>query len=142
MGIVIMVCKESEKFMKQCREMTPEIFRNNLLSALSEMDIGNNEPVFKIIRVEKKDAYSDNYGSVFDMVILSEHNIKDRILLLDDVVDLLTNLSPYVPTQVKIKKGCEHDGKIELELYTSTRVCRPSQLANIDTGHPPFKVID
>ncbi|MCR5168013.1 MAG: hypothetical protein K6C13_12500 [Oscillospiraceae bacterium] len=96
--------------------MTPEIFRNNLLSALAEIDIGNNEPVFKIIRVEMKNAYSDNYGSVFDMVILSEHNIKDRILLLDDVVDLLTNLSPYVPTQVKIKKGCEHDGKIELEL--------------------------
>ncbi len=128
--------------MKKCREMTPEIFRNNLLSALAEMDIGINEPLFRIIRVEKKDSCSDNYGSVFDMIVLSEHNIKDKLLSLDEVVSLLSGLSPYVPTQVKIKKGCENDGRVEIELYTSTRVCRPSQLANIDTGHPPFKVIE
>ncbi|MBP1536003.1 MAG: hypothetical protein IK999_18070 [Ruminococcus sp.] len=128
--------------MKKCREMTPEIFRNNLLSALAEMDIGSYEPLFRIIRVEKKDVCSDNYGDVFDMIVLSEQNIKDRLLSLDDVVYLLSGLTPYFPTQIKIKKVCEHDGRVELELYTSTRVCRPSQLANIDTGHPPFKVIE
>ena len=45
------------------------------------------------------------------------------------------------PRTLRLKKACENDGRVEIELYTSTRVCRPSQLANIDTGHPPFKVI-
>ena len=59
--------------MKKCREMTPDIFRNNLLSALAEMDIGSYEPLFRIIRVEKKDVCSDNYGDVFDMIVAVQH---------------------------------------------------------------------
>ena len=32
-------------------------------------------------------------------------NIKERLLSLDEVVSLLSVLSPYVPTHVKIKKS-------------------------------------
>lgn len=126
--------------MKKFREMNKDIFRDNLLKTLSEFKY-DGKPKFKII--PKYDPNKIPYGDddYFRLVILGDDNIGGKILSLNDTVEVLACMSPFAPTQIKVRYIDEQDGVAVFELETSTRVRKPSQLANIDTGHPPFKAI-
>ena len=81
------------------------------------------------------------YDDMFRLTVLSDENIGGKIISLNDIVEVLSCMSPLVPTQIKVRALGEIDNKTVFELLTSTRIRKPSQLANIDTGHPPFKAI-
>lgn len=126
--------------MKKSKEMNEVIFRNNLLETLNEFDYKAN-PKFKITPVYDPNKLPSGDDDYFRLVILGEDNIGGKILSLDDTVDVLSCCSPYVPTQIKVLFHGDKDGISLFELLTSTRIRKPSQLANIETGHPPFKAI-
>ena len=125
--------------MKKLREMNKEIFRNNLIATLNEFSY-TATPKFKITPVydPNKLPSGDDY---FRLVILGEDNIGGKILSLNDTVEVLSCCSPYVPTQIKVLYHGDKDGISLFGLLRSTRIRKPSQLANIETGHPPFKAI-
>jgi hypothetical protein len=126
--------------MKQSRKMNEEIFKNNLMATINEFDY-HATPKFKITPVydSNKMPYGDD--DCFRLVVLGEDNIGGKILSLNDTVEVLSCFSPHVPTQIKVVYHGDKDGISLFELLTSTRVRKPSQLANIDTGQPPFKAI-
>lgn len=85
---------------------------------------------------------SNGKDDMFQMIALSDNNIKDRLLKFENVVEILSCMSPHVPTQIKVKVSeLSSEQNIVFDLITSTRIRKPSELANIETGHPPFKVI-
>jgi hypothetical protein len=126
--------------MKQSREMSEEIFRNNLVTTINEFDY-NATPKFKITPVYDSSKMPNGDDDYFRLVVLSDDNIGGKILSLNDTVEVLSCFSPLVPTQIKVIYHGDKDGISLFELLTSTRIRKPSQLANIDTGHPPFKSI-
>ena len=126
--------------MKVSREMNKEIFKNNLLATLSEFEY-NATPKFKITPMNDTNKGSCGDDDFFRLVILNEDNIGGKNLSLDDTVEVLACFSPHVPTQIKVKYLGDEDRISLFELETSTRIRKPSQLANIDTGHPPFKAV-
>ena len=85
---------------------------------------------------------SNGKDDMFQMIALSDNNIKDRLLKFENVGVILSCMSPHVPTQIKVKVSeLSSEQNIVFDLITSTRIRKPSELANIETGHPPFKVI-
>ncbi len=127
--------------MKQCREMNTAIFRANLLATLIELGYDGDAPYFRITPVYDQSKAPCMYDDMFRLEVLGEENIGGKIIPLDDTVEVLSCMSPLVPTQIKVKYLGKIENKTVFELLTSTRIRKPSQLANIDTGHPPFKAI-
>ncbi len=77
--------------------------------------------------------------SVFRMVILSDDNIGNKTIGYEDTVDVLTMFSPHFPTKVVISKEPKED-EIVFIVDCSTRVRKPSAIANIENGYSPFTV--
>ena len=127
--------------MKPFREMNADIFRANLIATLSELGYTGSNPYFKITPVYIPDKMPYMYDDMFRLTVLSDENIGGKIIPLNDTVEVLSCMSPLVPTQIKVRALGEIDNKMVFELLTSTRIRKPSQLANIETGHPPFKAI-
>ena len=126
--------------MKMLKEMNEVIFKNNLLATLNEFDY-TATPKFKITPVYNPNKLPSGGDDYFRLVILGEDNIGGKILSLNDTVEVLSCCSPHVPTQIKVIYHGDKDGISLFELLTSTRIRKPSQLANIETGHPPFKAV-
>ena len=126
--------------MKMLKGMNEVIFKNNLLATLDEFDY-NATPKFKITPVYDSNKLPSGDDDYFRLVILGEDNIGEKILSLNDTVEVLSCCSPHVPTQIKVIYHGDKDGISLFELLTSTRIRKPSQLANIETGHPPFKAV-
>ena len=126
--------------MKISKEMNEVIFRNNLLATLNEFDYSAT-PKFKITPVYDPNRLPCGDDDYFRLVILGEDNIGEKILSLNDTVEVLSCCSPHVPTQIKVIYHGDKDGISLFELLTSTRIRKPSQLANIETGHSPFKAV-
>ncbi len=127
--------------MKQCREMNAPIFRANLLTTLSELGYNGEDPYFRITPVYDPTKSPCMYDDMFRLEVLGEENIGGKTISLEDTVEVLSCMAPLVPTQIKVKYLGVVENKTVFELLTSTRIRKPSQLANIDTGHPPFKAI-
>lgn len=128
--------------MKMFTTMTPEIFSSNLEKALSELHCSSSCARFRIIPEYDEHKSSNGKDDMFQMIALSDNNIKDRLLKFENVVEILSCMSPHVPTQIKVKVSeLSSEQNIVFDLITSTRIRKPSELANIETGHPPFKVI-
>ena len=127
--------------MKPFREMNADIFRANLIATLLELGYTGSNPYFKITPVYIQDKMPYMYDDMFRLTVLSDENIGRKIISLNDTVEVISCMSPLVPTQIKVKALGEIDNQTVFELLTSTRIRKPSQLANIDTGHPPFKAI-
>lgn len=83
-----------------------------------------------------------NYNSKDDfmrLIYFSEKNIKDRVFNIGDVVKLFSGLSPLYPMWIEVSV---YDKRMKvIELRHSLRFRRPSQIQNVDTGHPPFIVV-
>lgn len=73
------------------------------------------------------------------LIYFSEKNIKNREFNMEDAVNLFSGLSPLYPMWINVSIY-DKESKI-IELRHSLRFRRPSQIQNVDTGHPPFKVV-
>lgn len=126
--------------MKPFKEFNEEVFRTNLLSVLSEFNY-NGTPKFIITPAYNPNIMPNGEDDYFRLVILGKENIAGKILSLETTTEVLSCFKPLCPTQIKVKFIEEKDGVSMFELLTSTRVRKPSQVANIETGHPPFKAV-
>lgn len=133
------------KSMKKVREMNKTIFRNNLLMAMNEImgdiSIDEKDIRFKIVPVYEKNKSFNGLDNVMRLVLLSEKNIGNRLLTLEETVKLVACNVPFVPIWINISLNRRENEKIIFNFETSLRLRKPSLLRNADTGHAPFKAL-
>lgn len=127
------------------KEMNKEIFRQNMLMSISEVLVSQsfNEEDLKIaikpVHEEGKPLLAKD--DIMRLILLSDKNIKDRRLNVKQAVDLLASFEPFVPIWINVSLERIEEGKIYILLESSLRCRKPSELRNIESGHPPFKSI-
>lgn len=131
--------------MEKQKEMNKTIFHDNLIMTIYEIiDINSVDEKnirFKIIPIYEKDKSFNGTDDLMRLVALSEKNIGNRLLNVEEVVNLVACKSPFVPIWINISLNRMDGDKIIFNCETSLRFRKPSQLRNVETGHPPFKAI-
>lgn len=131
--------------MEKVREMNKYIFHNNLIMTIYEiMGIGNvdeSKVRFKIFPVYEKGKLLNGTDNAMRLVALSEKNIGNRLLTVEETVKLVACKSPLVPIWINVSFNRVDGEKIIFNFETSLRFRKPSLLRNAETGHPPFKAI-
>ena len=135
--------------MKQMREMNKSIFYNNLMMTIYEIiDVKNIDKKIdekniriRIVPVYEKDKSFNGTDDLMRLVLLSEENIGNRLLTVEETVNLVAWKSPCVPLWINISLN-GFDGEIYIfNFETSLRLRKPSLLRNVETGHAPFRAI-
>lgn len=131
--------------MEKTRKMDKEIFHDNLIMTITEIVQANKLDElsfrFKIIPVYEKDKSFNGTDDLMRLVALSEKNIGNRLLTIDETVNLVACQSPFVPIWINISLNKIEKEKIIFNFETSLRFRKPSLLRNAETGHPPFKAV-
>lgn len=122
--------------------MLKKDFKNNLINALSEMQISKFDNVnFKIEAVYEQGKRYNSSDDVMRLSVLERANLKEKYFDIDGVVNLLSDPNLKYPLWITIELMETHGNEYVIELKTSLRFRTPSVLQNQETGHPPFKVI-
>lgn len=131
--------------MKAVREMNKSIFRQNLLLSIKDvLDVEmvcEEEIGIEIVPVFEKDKPLMAQDEIMRLVILSDKNIKGKILTIDQTVNLLAGSQPLVPIWIDVSFKGKVSNLIIIVLETSLRMRKPSLLRNAESGHPPFRSI-
>ena len=131
--------------MNKIKEMNKDIFRDNLIMTVKEImldkDIEEKKLRFKIIPVYEGKKSFNAVDDSMRLIALSDKNIGNRLLTLDETVRLVACKSPLVPIWINISLNEINCGNIIFKFETSLRFRKPSLLRNVETGHPPFKAI-
>lgn len=132
------------KTMRQ-REMNKSIFRDHLMMTIFEIvekeKIVDEKVRFKIIPVYEKDKPNYGLDDLMRLVALSEKNVGNRLLTIEETVNLVACRSPYVPTWINISLNEMSEDRIIFNFETGLRFRKPSLLGNQETGHAPFKAV-
>lgn len=131
--------------MNKIKEMNKDIFRDNLMTTIKEIvldkDMKEEKFRFKIIPVYEEKKSFNAVDDSMRLIALSEKNVGNRLLTLEETVRLVACNSPLVPIWINISLN-KTDGDIVIfNFETSLRFRKPSLLRNSETGHPPFKAI-
>lgn len=131
--------------MEKIREMNKTIFRDNLTMTISEIvDSKKLEQLsirFKIIPIYEKEKSFNGTDDLMRLVALSEKNVGNRLLSIDETVNLVACKEPLVPIWINISLNQTEEEMIIFTFETSLRFRKPSLLRNAETGHAPFKAI-
>ena len=131
--------------MEKLREMNKSIFHYNLMLTINEIidnkKIDEKNIRFKIIPVYEKDKSFNGTDDLMRLVALSEKNVGNRKLTVDETVNLVACKSPLVPIWINISFNRMEEEKFIFNFETSLRFRKPSLLRNAETGHAPFKAI-
>ena len=132
--------------MEKLREMNKSIFHDNLMLTINEIidnkKIDEKNIRFKIIPVYEKDKSFNGTDDLMRLVALSEKNVGNRKLTVDETVNLVACKSPpVVPIWINISFNRMEEEKFIFNFETSLRFRKPSLLRNAETGHAPFKAI-
>ncbi|MBR1930229.1 MAG: hypothetical protein IJ833_01965 [Lachnospiraceae bacterium] len=131
--------------MEKIREMNKSIFYNNLMLTIHEI-LGNNNTNednirFKIIPIYEKDKSFNAVDDLMRLVVLSDNNIGNKLLTIEETVRVVACQEPLVPIWINISLDKLEKDKFVFNFETSLRFRKPSLLRNAETGHPPFKAI-
>lgn len=126
-------------------KMNKEIFKDNLLKTLDELSLQLNIEIkdnyrFIIIPVLEKDKPYSNKDDIMRLWVLSERNLKDRYFDLNALIKLFSGFEPYFPLWINVMLRKVDGESIVIELHTSLRFRKPSEIHNVETGHPPFRI--
>ena len=125
--------------------MNKHIFHDNLIMTIYEImgteNVDERKVRFKIVPVYEKGKSFNGTDDLMRLVALSEKNIGNRLLTIEEIVRLVACMSPLVPIWINISLNEIEGGKIIFNFETSLRFRKPSLLRNAETGHPPFKAI-
>lgn len=131
--------------MNKVKEMNKDIFRNNLMMTIKEIilekDIETKELRFKIIPIYEEKKSFNAVDDSMRLIALSEKNVGNRLLTLEQTVKLVGCQSPLVPIWINVSLNKIDGDLIIFNFETSLRFRKPSLLRNAETGHPPFKAI-
>ena len=129
--------------MKKIKEMSKSIFQENLLATIKEImsddDFEEKKLRFKIVPVYEEKKSFNAVDDSMRLIALSEKNVGNRLLTLEETVRLVACNSPLVPIWINV--SLINTDKIIFNFETSLRFRKPSLLRNAETGHPPFKAI-
>lgn len=132
-------------YMIKLKEMNKSIFYDNLIMTINEIigntNLNNKSIKFKIIPVYEKDKSFNGLDNQMRLIALSKKNIGNRLLTIEETVNLVACQSPFVPIWINISLNETNNHILIFNFETSLRFRKPSQLRNIETGHPPFKAI-
>lgn len=131
--------------MEKVREMNKTIFYENLMMTIHEImdtkNVDESKIRFKMMPVYEKDKAFNGMDDSMRLVALSEKNVGNRLLTVEETVKLVTCNSPFVPIWINISLNEIKGEKLIFNFETSLRFRKPSLLRNAETGHPPFKAI-
>lgn len=131
--------------MEKVREMNKTIFYENLMMTIHEImdakNVDESKIRFKIMPVYEKEKSFNGMDDSMRLVALSEKNVGNRLLTVEETVKLVTCNSPFVPIWINISLNEIKGEKLIFNFETSLRFRKPSLLRNAETGHPPFKAI-
>ncbi len=113
-----------------------------LLKALSKSNVTDENQKFLISPIIERGKSLNSTDDYIHRTILNNANLKERVLDIDSVVEVLGCMLPLAPLWVNIHIQNSHSGETMIELQCSLRFRLPSILQNQDTGHPPFRVLD
>lgn len=127
------------------REMNKFIFYTNLMATIYEIvdakNVDEKSIRIKIIPVYERDKSFTGTDDLMRLVFLSEENIGNRLLTVEETVNLVACKSPFVPIWINISLNGVEGNNVIFNFETSLRFRKPSLLRNIETGHAPFKAI-
>lgn len=131
--------------MKKIKEMNKHIFHDNLVMTICEImntrDVDESKIRFKILPVYEIGKSFNGTDDLMRLVALSEKNVGNRLLTVEETVKLVACKSPFVPIWINISLNKMDGEKMIFNFETSLRFRKPSLLRNAETGHPPFKAI-
>ena len=131
--------------MVKLKEMNKTIFYDNLIMTINEI-VENKKIVdenlrFKIIPIYENGKSFDGRDDQMRLIALSEKNVGNRLLTIEETVNLVACKSPFVPIWINISLNEISGDRMIFNFETSLRFRKPSLLRNQETGHPPFKAI-
>lgn len=122
--------------------MNQTTFKENLLKTLEEIKpaatIPFQEYKFAITLVSEQEKDYDSTDDLMRLWVLTEQKVKNRLFSLDDVISLLSAPSERFPLWIHVHQQKMMGDYPVIELKTSLRFRKPSQLHHQETGHPPF----
>ena len=125
--------------------MNKSIFYDNLMLTINEimgdMRLDDRNLRFKIMPVYEKDRSFNGLDNQMRLIALSEKNVGNRLLTVEETVNLAACQTPFAPIWINISLNEMSEHQIIFNFETSLRFRKPSQLRNVETGHPPFKAI-
>lgn len=131
--------------MEKIKEMNKHIFHDNLVMTIYEImntkDLDESKIRFKILPVYEVDKPFNATDDLMRLVALSEKNVGNRLLTLEETVKLVACKSPFVPIWINVSLNKMDEEKMIFNFETSLRFRKPSLLRNAETGHPPFRAI-
>ena len=131
--------------MVKLKEMNKTIFYDNLIMTINEI-VENKKIVdenlrFKIIPIYENGKSFDGRDDQMRLIALCEKNVGNRLLTIEETVNLVACKSPFVPIWINISLNEISGDRMIFNFETSLRFRKPSLLRNQETGHPPFKAI-
>lgn len=125
--------------------MNKDVFRENLLKTIEEISLKKGltftDCKFVIEPVKEKDKPLNGADEMMRLNILSEDNIGNKRLTLDNTINILCGLQPLVPIWIEVHFVDMNEYIAIFKLRCSLRFRKPSLLRNTETGHAPFKAI-
>lgn len=131
--------------MVKLKEMNKTIFYDNLIMTINEI-VENKKIVdenlrFKIIPIYENGKTFNGLDNQMRLIALSEKNVGNRLLTIEETVNLVLCKSPFVPIWINVSLNEISGERMIFNFETSLRFRKPSLLRNQETGHPPFKAI-
>lgn len=130
---------------EEIKQMNKDIFRENLLKTIEEISKKKGmiftDCKFVIEPVKEKDKPLNGADDMMRLNILSEENIGNKRLTLDNTVNILCGLQPLVPIWIDVLFVEMNENTAIFKLRCSLRFRKPTLLRNAETGHAPFKAI-
>jgi len=131
--------------LEEIKQMNKEIFRVNLLKTIKEISKKKGliftDSRFVIEPVKENDKPLNGADDMMRLNILSEENIGNKRLTLNNTVNILCGLQPLVPIWIDVLFIEINENTAIFKLRCSLRFRKPTLLRNAETGHAPFKAI-
>lgn len=124
-------------------QLTKSQFRNNLVDTLKELLPESQwskieDCKFIIIPCTETNVKYNSRDENYMKWMLNEENLKNQVLSIDGVVNMLSLPNSSYPLWINVSLKRDAPNCL-FELRISLRIRTPTQLKNIETGHPPFK---
>lgn len=111
-------------------------FRNNLIQTLHEEYDDFQDIKFIVIPDIEKNKKYNSKDDFMRLTIFNDDNLRERLFDIEKVVKLFSGLAPLFPIWIEVR--FREKGVVELK--TSLRFRKPSELKYKETGHPPFVI--
>jgi hypothetical protein len=122
------------------KKYTLETFATNFKSIIADsfgIDASKAKYIISPVYDPKKSETGED--GAFRIIVLSEENIGGKKIGFDDTLSILTAFESRFPTKIEVSKVDAESSEI-IEIRCSTRVRKPSAIANIESKYAPFVV--